>query len=162
MRDILWPQDITKQPHGIWLACHGSPRDARMAEIRARFMTGRYTCAGSAWVRGPLGEIDLCKMCMKNPETLSHLMVSCEHLNKNSNPIKNQLINIFSTAGLPTPESKDELISLLLNGDCFYSRKSNSIIHLYKEEWRLEAQRSANRIFGIIDAVRQTTINDLT
>ena len=161
VKKIIWPQSDGK-PHGIWLACHGSPREARMAEVRARFMTGRYTCAGSAWIRGPLGKIELCQMCKNEPETLQHLMVSCQHLNKNSNPIKTQLLDIFRTACLPTPENSEEMISLLLNGDCFYSENSKGVIRLHKTELRMEAQHAANRVFGILDAERQAVLNDLT
>ena len=157
---ILWSFNINMKQHGVWKGCHGSPKLARSAEVRVRFMTARYTCAGSPWVRGPLGEIAECKVCGDQPETLLHIVTSCSTILSRTSPLIDQLKNLLSVENKPSPQNRDELMSLLINGDCFFDQNSESVISI--EENSDKAQTLTNRIFGVIHSTREKILNDLT
>ena len=144
------------EPHGAWLACKGHPREVQAAETRVRFLTERYTCAGSAWVRGPLGAIATCKLCKELPETLHHLIIECSVIRAKTQPIIDDLISMYVEDNLPTPSKDDELKSMILNGDCFYS--GGSYTQLISKDLCLAAQRLSNRICSIIDRTRVIVI----
>ena len=163
LKMILWPKFALLEPHGLWQACRGSPREARAAETRARFLTGRYTCFASAWIRRPDGSVETCKMCNRDPETLAHLMIGCKYVLHFTRPIISQLLHLFLAQNLPLPSDDAELESLILNGSSYWSDRLNLTVELRSNtpDW-LQANKLANQIFHKIDYIRQTFLGDLT
>ena len=122
---ILNAADI-RHPHSVWKACATSPYLVPAAMSRARIMVGRAGLRYSSWRKGDTH----CPLCLGESESIPHFLVSCPELDRPRAPIIKELCSLYSNDGKRPPRHTSELVSAIINGNCYTEASSISIVSL--------------------------------
>ena len=115
------------QMHGIWASCRGNAHLVNKATTRAKMICRRYSCGDSPWRKIP------CLLCNHGIDDMHHILSECHRIeNEKIAAKKRELRLLYIEESLTTPESKTEMTSAILNGDCFVSDERTEVIKLKK------------------------------
>ena len=153
----------SNQTHQIWMTCKGSPRQARMARIRARVLIGRY---GLNKERAKYKNVNpTCPICHDEEEDEVHFVASCKLIVKDITDLTDKLKDMYDASNLPTPKSVLEITSAILNGhmnlvhnDIINNCNDETLaVKLHVQDWE-SAHTLTNRIINKLHHQRQKVL----
>ena len=116
--------DPSDGPHGVWKSCTASPYLARAAATRAKALCGRLCILEHSWRKS-----NLCPVCEKQDETVTHFLLECQELSKHRNDLY-KLYHFYEEEGLQPPNTPYEITSAIINGDRYCSSLGSSVVKL--------------------------------
>ena len=102
----------TSKMHPVWLKLE-STLDVRKASVKAKLLVQRYPLATSR-TAGP-HRTDVCPLCKKDPETMTHFLLHCPVSNGVRGPYIHRILNTCRNYRIPIDE--DSLTRIILDSN---------------------------------------------
>ena len=156
LKHIIWSPDCLGTPHGIWKACTTFPHLVPAAIRRIKSMVGRLGLNYASWKK-----VDTtCPLCFTEEETSLHFLIRCPNLQPYRATKIKELQQIYSNDDKEPPRSNEELLSVVINGDCYISSRSATTTVIKLTNHCVEAQNLCSALCQRLYKERDHIINE--